>query len=320
MSLSLQESRAARELAEALYDFLPGSGHKSWKGHVSFKTVAERVGIGDYWQPGSKTPMITALLERTLEFRRDRFEPFILEVVRAGLTYRQKQGTPICPEEIEKINGLIFEIGFKFPDLWDPRFIASLRAGSTERASELVSQERSVERISHEAVTSTQAELNDLRNLFLALCAETDRQSAGLKLEKLLNRLFSLCGLSPRSAFRVTGEQIDGSFELDYEVYLLEAKWHKDPLSADALYIFREKVEGKSKFTHGVFVAINGVTPSAVQALTHGKQVNFFIVDGYDLMMVLEGAIELPELLRKRRRLLADDSAIYVPFAELDKV
>ena len=49
MSLSLKESRAIAEMAELLYDFLPGSGSPKWKGHVSFKTIAEKVGVGDFW-------------------------------------------------------------------------------------------------------------------------------------------------------------------------------------------------------------------------------------------------------------------------------
>jgi hypothetical protein len=64
MALLLKESRAVRELAEVFYDFLPGSGSAAWKGRVSFKSVAEKVGVGDFWQPGSNLPMLTALLER----------------------------------------------------------------------------------------------------------------------------------------------------------------------------------------------------------------------------------------------------------------
>ena len=48
MPLPLKESRAIRELAEVFYDFLPGSGNASWKGHVSFRSVAEKVGVGDF--------------------------------------------------------------------------------------------------------------------------------------------------------------------------------------------------------------------------------------------------------------------------------
>ena len=36
MSLSLKESRAVRDLAKLLYDFLPGSGSVAWREHVSF--------------------------------------------------------------------------------------------------------------------------------------------------------------------------------------------------------------------------------------------------------------------------------------------
>lgn len=317
MSLSLKESRAVRELADLLYDFLPGSGHAAWKGHVSFKSVAEKVGVGDFWQPGSKLPMLTALLERTLEFRRGRFEPLMVEIVRAGLTYRQKNGKPLTSDEVEKINGLILEIGFKFPDLWDPDFWASLRAGGAVRATERVEQERTAEKLRESQRTQRSVELEALKRDFLALHESLDRQQAGLQLEKVLNRLFALHGLAPRESFRVVGEQIDGSFELDHEVYLLEAKWHQDPSPAADLYVFREKVEGKSKFTRGVFLSVNGVSREAQDAITRGKQPNFFVIDGYDVMMLLEDNMELREFLRRRQRLLAEEGRVCVPFGEL---
>ena len=91
-------------------------------------------------------------------------------------------------------------------------------------------------------------QLADLQQELLALQTWTDRPAAGLRLEKFLNTLFCLSGLQPRSPFRVTGEQIDGSFELDFETYLLEAKWEKDALQAKELYAFREVIEGKSAF------------------------------------------------------------------------
>lgn len=317
MSLPLKESRAVREVAEILYDFLPGSGSANWKGHVSFKSIAEKVGVGEFWQPGSKLPMITALLERTLEFRRGRFEPFVVEVVRAGLTYRQKNGRPVTPAEVEKINGLILEIGFKFPDLWDPDFITSLRADAGTRASERVEQARTTERFRETDRTQRSRELEELKREFLGLHENPDRQAAGLQLEKALNRLFDLHGLSPREPFRVVGEQIDGSFELDHEVYLLEAKWQQDPSPAADLYVFREKIEGKSKFTRGVFLSINGISKAAADAITRGKQPNFFIIDGYDIMMLLEDNMDLIGFLRRRQRLLAEEGRVCVPFTEL---
>ncbi len=51
--------------------------------------------------------------------------------------------------------------------------------------------------------------LAQLKEEFLGLAMESDRNKAGLALERLLNRLFELFELHPRQAFRVVGEQID---------------------------------------------------------------------------------------------------------------
>jgi hypothetical protein len=261
--------------------------------------------------------MLTALLERTLEFRRGRFEPLVVEIVRAGLTYRQKNGRPLTPDEVEKINGLILEIGFKFPDLWDQDFLASLRADGTARATERIEQERATERLRESQRTRRSVELEQLKREFLALHESPDRQQAGLQLEKVLNGLFALHDLAAREPFRVVGEQIDGSFELDHEVYLLEAKWQQHPSPASDLYVFREKIEGKSKFTRGVFLSINGVSREAQDAITRGKQPNFFVIDGYDVMMLLEDNVDLRTFLRRRQRLLAEEGRVCVPFRDL---
>jgi len=317
MSLSLKESRAIAEMAELLYDFLPGSGSPKWKGHVSFKTIAEKVGVGDFWQPGSKTPMITSLIERTLEYRRGRFEPLMLEIVRAGLTYRQKCGNPVSPSEVDKLNGLILEVGFKFPDLWDPGFKTSLQADAGVRAREKVEEILAKEKLAVTSRSERNLELEQLKRQFFDLHDVEDRQRAGFQLEKVLNRLFILHTLSPREAFRVVGEQIDGSFLLDHEVYLLEAKWTQEPSPEADLLVFRGKIEGKSKYTRGVFVTINGVSKGAVIAITQGKQPDFFVVDGYDLTMMLEDNIDLTTFLRARQRLLAEEGRVIVPFNQL---
>jgi len=317
MALSLKESRAVADMAELLYDFLPGSGNPKWKGHVSFKTVAERVGVGDFWQPGSKIPMITALLERTLEFRRGRFEPLMLEIVRAGLVYRQRPRSPIRAEEIEKLNGLILEVGFKFPDLWDTDFKASLQADGSTRAKEHVERALAEERLMATGRSRRSQRLEELKQQFFALHEEDNRSRAGLALQHVLNQLFELHELKPREPFRVVGEQIDGSFELDYEIYLLEAKWTSEPCPEADLLVFRGKIEGKSKYTRGVFLSINGISREATAAITQGKQPSFFVADGYDLTMMLEDNISLVDFLRQRQRILAEEGRIVVPFSQL---
>lgn len=317
MALTLKESQACADLAGHLYDYLPWSGDPSWKGHVSYRTVAEKVGLGGFWQPGSKHPMLTSLLQRTLSERRSDFERLVLEVVRAGITHRQKKGNPLTPENIDTLNGLILGVGFKFPDLWDPDFQSSLRMDGQARAKERVDQAVTEERLKETARSRRSTQLATLKDRFFALCGEPDRQKAGLALEKVLNELFALEGLAPREPFRVVGEQIDGSFDLDHETYLTEAKWEKNPLPEAPLLVLRGKIEGKSAYTRGVFIALNGISAEARLAITHGKQPTFFIVDGHDLTMVLSEEVALPDLFRQRRRILAEEGHVYVPYSEL---
>ena len=159
--------------------------------------------------------------------------------------------------------------------------------------------------------------LAQLKEAFLCLALESDRAKAGLALEQLLNRLFEIFDLRPRQPFRVVGEQIDGSFELDSQIYLLESKWEKNLPEADLL-VFRGKIEGKSTFTRGVFFALNDISVPARDAITRGKAPSFFVMNGHDLIMILSEAISLTEFLRKRVRLLAEAGRVYVPFSELE--
>jgi hypothetical protein len=159
--------------------------------------------------------------------------------------------------------------------------------------------------------------LRELKEEFFQLAADTDRNRAGLALEKLLNRLFEIFELQPRQPFRVVGEQIDGSFLLDGEIYLLESKWEKHPLSEADLLVFRGKIEAKSTFTRGVLIALNDVSEQARYAITRGKAPCFFVVNGHDLTMILGEVVTLPEFLRKRVRLLAEEGRVCVHFVEV---
>jgi hypothetical protein len=159
--------------------------------------------------------------------------------------------------------------------------------------------------------------LEQLKEEFLLLATEANRSKAGLAVEQLLNRLFEIFELRPRQPFRVVGEQIDGSFELDGQIYLLESKWEKYPLPVADLLVFMSKIEGKSTFTRGVFIALNNISMPARDAITRGRAPSFFVMNGHDLMMILSEAISLTDFLRKRVRLLAEEGRVCVPFSEL---
>lgn len=231
--------------------------------------------------------------------------------------YRQSKGNPIGPSEIDVLNGHILDLGFKFPELWDPDFRRSLGCNPEQRAKERIEEVIQRERLKETTKNERQSTLEALKLEFLNLHTEPDRAKAGFALERLLNQLFGFFNLKPRQPFRVVGEQIDGSFELDHEVYLLEAKWERLPLSEAPLLVFRGKIEGKSSITRGVLISLNGISLAAKSAITQGKQPTFFVIDGHDLMMVLCGGVDLIEFLRQRRRLLGEEGLISVPFAEV---
>ncbi len=315
MSLTLKEMNAVRALARAMESFLPGSAARQWKGHVNFGTVANDVGVGDYWdRDGSKEVRLAHLFERTLRHRSSCFEPLIMAIVKEGLTYRSKRGNRITAEEIKVINGHIVDIGFKFPHLWDRQFLDALAVDDEVRArSNVENAQREIELRSSTKETQLRA-LGELRVELEEHFKEGDRQAAGFRLEGLLNRLFRLFQLDPRRPFKLVGEQIDGSFVLDHEVYLLEAKWEKDALDVEPLLVFREKTTGKSNATRGVFLAMNDITREAEVSIRQGRQPNFFLMTGYDLMMILQGALPLDDFLRSRQRILAEEGIIKATF------
>jgi hypothetical protein len=78
-----------------------------------------------------------------------------------------------------------------------------------------------------------------------SLPADDDRhpqQKRELGFEKFLNKLFSADGLEPCIGYRSVGEQIDGSIYLDGPVYLVEAKWHANPLPASTSISSKERL------------------------------------------------------------------------------
>jgi hypothetical protein len=199
--------------------------------------------------------------------------------------------------------------------------VCYLIAGRLLGQSNPASQTTSANSQAKESLQRSQAQhsqaLAGLREEFSQLAFDADRNKAGLALERLLNRLFSLFELRPRQPFKIVGEQIDGSFELDGQIYLVESKWENHALSEAPLLVFRGKIEGKSTFTRGVFIALNDISAQARDAITRGKAASFFVMNGHDLMMILSEAMSLPDFLRKRVRLLAEEGRVCVPFSEL---
>jgi hypothetical protein len=139
------------------------------------------------------------------------------------------------------------------------------------------------------------------------------KRSRGFAFERLLNKLFTLDHLEPRASYRPSGEQIDGSIYLDGRVYLLEAKWHADPLPASTLYQFKGKVDGKLAGTLGIFISMSGYADDAVDALSLGKDLNIILVDRNDMDAAILRGIGIKKVLKLKLRKAAEEGAIYFP-------
>lgn len=137
-------------------------------------------------------------------------------------------------------------------------------------------------------------------------------QPRGYAFERFLKGLFDAYGLAGRAAFRLLGEQIDGSFELAGETYLLEARWQAGPSDAADLYAFHGKVEGKAAWARGLFMSISGFTDEGLVAFGRARRV--ICMDGSDLRDMLNREIPFPDVVQQKVRRAAETGQ---PFARV---
>jgi len=251
--LSLAETKAISEMADLLYDFLPGKAHPYADPSISFAGIANEMGLGRHWRGGSKRPAIAALLEGVLAWERGQFCPLMVEIVRRAIQYRATRANPITQKDIRNLNALLARVEFKIPELTDRAFVAALAGDDEDRES------------SAEGAVPEQESLAALRDALLGL-GKLDRQRQGYEFERIVGGMFEAFSLSPRKPFRVTGEQIDGSFELDHDTYLVEARWRAEPAAASDLYVLREKVAGKAAWSRGIFISNAGFSSEGMEA------------------------------------------------------
>lgn len=156
---------------------------------------------------------------------------------------------------------------------------------------------------------------SNLADDLVKLTQLSNAQQRGLAFETFLRDLFNAFGLDARDAFKLRGEQIDGSFVLENETYLLEAKW-QGPLCGNAeLHTFHGKVEQKAAWTRGLFVSQSGFTVDSLHAFGRGKRV--ICMDGLDLHDALSRELPLDEVLRRKVRRAAETGAAFARVREL---
>ena len=142
-------------------------------------------------------------------------------------------------------------------------------------------------------------------------------QERGFAFEGFLSELFAVYGLAPRRSFRNMGEQIDGSFEMPPETFLLEAKWQDAPIGQGDLLTFSGKVEGKALWSRGLFVSYSGFTPDGLHAFARGRRTSIVCMDGLDLVQILSGGLNFIEVIQRKKRRAAETGNAFVPVRDL---
>jgi hypothetical protein len=140
-------------------------------------------------------------------------------------------------------------------------------------------------------------------------------QARGYAFEAFLKQLFDMYGLAAREPFRIQGEQIDGSFQLSNETYLVEAKWQAQPTGVADLHTFHGKIEQKASWTRGLFISNSGFTNDGLVAFGRGKRV--ICMDGFDLYETLDRELPLNHVLDKKVRRAAETGSPFVRVRDL---
>lgn len=144
---------------------------------------------------------------------------------------------------------------------------------------------------------------------------QLDPQPRGYAFERFLKDLFDANGLAARASFRLVGEQIDGSFELSGETYLLEAKWTNLPIGASELRSFEGKVADKAAWSRGLFVSYSGFTADGLTAFGRGKHV--VCMDGLDLHEMLQRQLPFSDVMARKVRRAAESGRPFISLGDL---
>lgn len=165
-------------------------------------------------------------------------------------------------------------------------------------------------------VKGVQEKLDEIKNDFYSLVGSSNPQTRGFQLEKIIKDLFNLFDLDPKASFKISGEQIDGAFTFESVDFLFEGKWQQELVSTHDLDAFSGKLTRKLDNTLGLFLSINGFSEDAVKAHSTGRRL-MILMDGSDIMGVLEGRIDLLQLLLRKRRHASQTGNIYLKLHEI---
>ena len=161
-----------------------------------------------------------------------------------------------------------------------------------------------------------QIDYQTLADDLFKLDAIKNAQRRGYEFEKYLNRLFGVFGLDPHASYRTDTDQIDGSFILNGNTVLLEAKYRIASLSKNDLILFENKVARKSSFARGLFVSLSDFDENVVNYFKD-RSSRIIAVSVPEIYMMCSEEKDLREVLTRKFRYLDEYGVIYKHISQL---
>ena len=259
------------------------------------------------WENTTKEESISILIDRMVQ-RQDIYQNDILKLFDAVLHFKDFSHLKRWEDSETKIRNAknAVEALRKHTTGYFQLQEEKKRAEERKKTYELMQREKEV----------TRAKLATIKASFVRLTIRKDTNERGYAFEAFLNDFFELYDLDPRRSFKIRGEQIDGAFTFENIDYIVEAKWQKKLVNAGDLYKFAGKISGKLKITMGLFISFIGFSPEALEVDAPGIK-SMILMDGNDIMAILDERIDLTELLYRKRRHASETGNIYLKVSEI---
>ena len=157
---------------------------------------------------------------------------------------------------------------------------------------------------------SSKIDYDRFNNSLLDLEKAPNAQLRGYAFEKYLNELFNAFGLDPHASYKTVYDQIDGSFILNGNTILIEAKYKKNLIPKDDLILFTNKIEQKSHYARGLFITYTLVDNQAIKYFTD-RSSRFVVLTVEELYIMCQNKNSLINILMDKFRHLDERGIIY---------
>jgi hypothetical protein len=162
------------------------------------------------------------------------------------------------------------------------------------------------------------ARLERFRTEFQEIYPMPDTNERGTRFEKFMNEVFDYYCQRSEGPFRRVGEQLDGLFVFDNHPYYVEIRWKKKKATAGDVSVLRDRAQaGFGGDTKALFLSFEGFSPECLAELEGRTDERVILMDGSDLMVVLQGEMGFDVLLAEKQLHLSRTKKPYVSAYEI---